>query len=149
MIKTWTGPEEKLTNISSEILGLVQNQSPNFVLLLRGQMGAGKTALTRETMYLLGLTRGTPVQSPTFSYFNDYEIEGKKFAHIDLYRMEEAMDLEDFFGISFSDYSGVFIEWPNSSLLLSDLTATHELTIELINGGEQRCYKLDTLSRRK
>ncbi|HLB53142.1 MAG TPA: tRNA (adenosine(37)-N6)-threonylcarbamoyltransferase complex ATPase subunit type 1 TsaE [Chlamydiales bacterium] len=83
--------------------------SPGDVLLLYGDLGAGKTTFVKGVASALGVE--SLVQSPTFTYLNVYE--GKfPFYHFDLYRMKNA---HDFFSMGFDEYLGVagvaLIEW--------------------------------------
>lgn len=82
------------------------------VILLRGEMGAGKSVLTRAAAAGMGVTG--PVPSPTFTILNIHEGTEIKLYHFDLYRLESAdalweMGLEEY--IPSSD-GATFIEWP-------------------------------------
>ena len=59
------------------------------ILLLQGDLGAGKTLLTKGFARWLGIDDHA-VQSPTYAYVNVYE---KKLLHIDMYRLESYEDL--------------------------------------------------------
>ena len=80
------------------------------IVLLSGDLGAGKTALVKEFVSIL--ESDDMVSSPTFSIINEYE-GASRIVHIDLYRLET---LEEALDIGIEDYieSGdwVFIEWP-------------------------------------
>lgn len=82
------------------------------VLLLHGDLGAGKTTLTQGIAVGLGVT--SPVQSPTFTLVREHEGTRLKLYHLDLYRLEDPDELED---IGYETYidpgDGVsVIEWP-------------------------------------
>lgn len=82
------------------------------VILLRGEMGAGKSVLTRAAAAGMGVEG--PVPSPTFTILNIHEGTDLKLYHFDLYRLESAdalweMGLEEY--IPSSDGAS-FIEWP-------------------------------------
>lgn len=85
---------------------------PGDVVLLRGEMGAGKSVLTRAAARALGVEG--PVPSPTFTILNIHEGRAMKLYHFDLYRLEGAdalfeMGLDEFIPAR----DGVcFIEWP-------------------------------------
>lgn len=65
---------------------LAQELTPNSVLLLSGNLGAGKTTLVQGLGEALGITE--PIVSPTFTLINEYT-EGKiPLYHIDLYRLK-------------------------------------------------------------
>ena len=84
------------------------------VLLLHGDLGAGKTTLAQG---IIATGRpGIPVQSPTFTLVNEYPATGDRPAlhHLDLYRLDGPDDLDS---IGFDDLvaSGaavVLVEWP-------------------------------------
>lgn len=87
------------------------------VVLLHGDLGAGKTTLVQGMARALAIDG--PIQSPTFGLVSDHEgvgSDGRRFMlyHLDLYRLEDAGELE---GIGFDTYlepeDGVAaIEWP-------------------------------------
>ena len=65
---------------------LAEQLTPNSVLLLRGNLGAGKTTLIQGLGEALNITE--PIVSPTFTLINEYT-EGKiPLYHIDLYRLQ-------------------------------------------------------------
>ena len=78
------------------------------VVLLYGDMGAGKTAFTKGVARGLGVT--DEITSPTYAYMNDYD--GVLY-HYDCYRLSSGEDAE---GLGLTDYfyaDGVcVIEWP-------------------------------------
>ena len=77
------------------------------VVLLNGEMGAGKTVFAKGVA--LGLGIEDEVLSPTYSYMNDY---GGKLYHFDCYRLKNGEQAE---GLGLSDYfysNGIcLIEW--------------------------------------
>ena len=77
------------------------------VVLLKGEMGAGKTAFTKGIARALGVT--AEVTSPTYAYMNDYD--GVLY-HFDCYRLSSGEDAE---ALGLTDYfygDGVcVIEW--------------------------------------
>ena len=78
---------------------------------LRGDLGAGKTTLTRGLLGRLGV-RGS-VRSPTFSLLEAYELDQLAVIHIDLYRLRDAADVR---GLGLADYDRPgyrwMVEWP-------------------------------------
>ena len=83
---------------------------PRAVVLLIGNLGAGKTTLAKGIVNGLGAAEIEEVASPTFTLIHEYG--GGKVFHIDLYRMEDARDvatlgLEDVFDRE----AVVLIEW--------------------------------------
>lgn len=90
---------------------IAQRLQPGQVVLVSGELGAGKTTLVRGACRALGVTE--PVTSPTFTIGQRYRGGGLQVSHLDLYRLEsvEGEDpglLEDYLG-----GDGVaFVEWP-------------------------------------
>ncbi len=86
------------------------------ILILKGPLGAGKTAFTKGIAEGLGITK--EVTSPTFTIMSVYEVPGhdtiKEFVHVDTYRVES---YEELLEIGFDEYLGkqdtiTIIEWP-------------------------------------
>ncbi len=103
------------------------------ILLLIGELGAGKTTLVKGLA--IGLKLQYEITSPTFTLMNTYPVEGNKIktlVHIDTYRLK---DEEELLEIGVEDYLGkpdtlCIIEWPEkiSGLLQNKKTTT--ITIE-------------------
>jgi len=82
---------------------LAQQLPPGALLLLKGNLGAGKTCLVQGLAAGLGLTE--PVTSPTFALAQHYGLApGGGFSgtdpllvHLDLYRLEQAAAADDLF----------------------------------------------------
>ena len=78
---------------------------------LRGELGAGKTALVRGAARALGVS--DPVTSPTFSIGHRYRADAVTVSHLDLYRLAS---LEQEEPELLADYLGpgriAFVEWP-------------------------------------
>lgn len=64
------------------------------IVLLFGELGSGKTLLTRGIAKGLGLEPGEYVRSPSFTLVNEYRARLPIY-HIDLYRMESFADIEN------------------------------------------------------
>jgi tRNA threonylcarbamoyladenosine biosynthesis protein TsaE len=99
----------------TEALGacIAEGLQPGDVVLLAGDLGAGKTTLIRGACRALGIT--TPVTSPTFTIGQRYSGGRMPVSHLDLYRLES---LEDEDPALLDDYlrsDGVaFVEWPGA-----------------------------------
>src|ERR1700731_3650458 len=116
----------------TESLGaqLAEDLSAGDIVLVRGELGAGKTTLVRGAAKALGV--GDVVTSPTFSIGHRYQGADVTVSHLDLYRLtalgqEEPELLDDYLVPD----SIAFVEWPeetapelrDASLLV---TLTHE-----------------------
>lgn len=80
------------------------------VLELVGDIGAGKTTLTKGIARALGINE--PVQSPTFTISRVYDSpKGLRLAHYDFYRLGEAGIMGDEIREAMDDDSVVVVEW--------------------------------------
>lgn len=79
------------------------------VVLLIGQLGAGKTTLAKGIVEGLGAAQGDEVSSPTFTLIHEY---GRRVYHIDLYRLDTEAEIETL-GLDeiFDRDAVVLIEW--------------------------------------
>jgi len=113
---------------------------PGDVLLLQGDLGAGKTTLTRALAEGLGIDPAN-VSSPTFVIAQRHENEeGPDLVHVDAYRLDEDADLDALGWDRLADGSAVLvIEWPEriAALLPSDPPPAR-LTIEHLGETERR-----------
>ena len=102
---------------------------------LRGPLGAGKTVLVKGVAEGLGMA--DTVTSPTFTFVNEYDGDGRRLTHVDLYRIESDEDLES---IGWSDVvleaDVLAVEWAERAA--GDLP-TPRLDVELVlDKGDDR-----------
>ena len=79
------------------------------VVVLSGELGAGKTKFTEGFLKYFGLDK--EISSPTFNIVNEYKKDNIKIYHFDVYRLE---DVDEFYAIGGEEYfsSGIcIIEW--------------------------------------
>ena len=93
---------------------------PGDVVLVSGDLGAGKTTFVRGALRALGVTE--PVTSPTFVVGLLYEGDAGPIAHIDLYRLAGLADedpglLDPYFGPE----TITFVEWPERAESIAEL----------------------------
>jgi tRNA threonylcarbamoyladenosine biosynthesis protein TsaE len=105
-----TGSEEQTSAAGEEVASMLV---PGDVLLLEGELGAGKTAFVRGLARGLGL-RADDVTSPTFTLIQEYRSPGTDVVlyHADLYRLtpREVDDL----GLGELSEDGILaVEWPD------------------------------------
>ena len=104
---------DHLNKISEIIL---KKLDKNDCLFLIGEIGVGKTTLTRYLINNLQKQKGlsqTEVLSPTFNLLYEYEISDYKIMHYDLYRIKETKELKHL-GIFSEELDAVkIVEWPD------------------------------------
>jgi hydrolase, P-loop family len=115
------------------------------VLELVGDIGAGKTTLTKGIARALGINE--PVQSPTFTISRVYDSpKGLRLAHYDFYRLSEAGIMGDEIREAADDDSVVVVEWagavdddlPKDRLVVKITTISEEeRLVEFHPGGKK------------
>lgn len=97
----------------TEALGarIASGLGPGDVVVVSGEVGAGKTTLIRGACRALGVT--TPVTSPTFTIGQRYGGGRLPVSHLDLYRLESLEGEDPALLDDYLDPGGVaFVEWP-------------------------------------
>ena len=101
------------------------------VVVLKGEMGAGKTVFAKGVAKGLGIK--DEITSPTYAYMNDY---GGKLYHYDCYRLSSGEDAE---GLGLTDYfygDGIcLIEWGEN---ISEVIPKTAKEVKIIRTGENK-----------
>ncbi len=106
---------------------------PGDVVLLDGEMGAGKTAFAKGVAKGLGI--GAEITSPTYAYMNSYE---GRFFHYDCYRITSEMQAESLGLCDWFDAGGIcVVEWSEN---VAGLLPPHckRVAIEKTGDGERK-----------
>jgi tRNA threonylcarbamoyladenosine biosynthesis protein TsaE len=107
---------EFITHSPEETIALgrtfVSLLTPPKIVLLRGDLGAGKTTLVKGIAAGFGAASEDDVTSPTFTLVHEYRGAGANLYHIDLYRVDTQRQLETL-GLDdlISENSVLLIEW--------------------------------------
>jgi tRNA threonylcarbamoyladenosine biosynthesis protein TsaE len=117
--------------IGAELAALIE---PGDVVVVSGEVGAGKTTLIRGAARALGVTE--PVTSPTFTIGQRYGGGRLPISHLDLYRLE-TLEGED--PALLDDYLGgdgvAFVEWPAAG---AERLGAVALEVRIAHAGGER-----------
>lgn len=110
------------------------------ILLLKGNLGAGKTTFTQ--FLLKNLDSEDEVNSPTYSIVNEYNSPKGKIYHFDLYRLK---NIEEVYDIGIEEYLDnaflCIIEWPE--VYEDELYGLNYHSMSINNTGENREITFD------
>jgi tRNA threonylcarbamoyladenosine biosynthesis protein TsaE len=139
--------EEVITHSAEETIAwgrqLAERLRPPLLLLLTGELGTGKTTLTKGIVAGLHAASEDEVTSPTFTLVHEYGT-GTKVFHGDLYRIEsfhdfETLGFEDVFAkpaiviLEWSEKFPLKTPWPQWRLLLEHLGGdSRRITLEVV-----------------
>lgn len=101
-----TNSEQETKKIAKKIASKLDK---NAVIVLSGELGAGKTKFTEGFLSYFGLEN--EISSPTFTIVNEYKNEKVTIYHFDVYRLS---DIDEFYAIGGEEYfsKGIcIIEW--------------------------------------
>lgn len=111
------------------------------VVLLHGDLGAGKSTLARAWLRALGVTGA--IRSPTYTLVERYPLaDGAEALHLDLYRIGGGAELE-FLGLDDADAALWLVEWPERG---EGALPPADLRINLSISGDGRACRLAALS---
>ena len=119
---------------------------PGLVIYLHGDLGAGKTALTRALLHAAGHVG--PVRSPTYTLSEPYRIvlggAAVNVIHFDLYRMSSPEEFLDAgFREDFNGHNICIVEWPEKA---DPVLPPPDVIVSLSVSGQGRDVELQALS---
>jgi len=122
---------------------LTELLAPPKLVLLRGELGAGKTTLVKGIAAALEAAAEEDVTSPTFTLVHEYRGPRVVIYHIDLYRVDTARELETL-GLDDlrSDNSILLIEWGEKFSRFQN-ERDLEIGLERMNQSERRIQLKD------
>lgn len=133
--------EQATVAMGKQIAKIVKSElNQGIVVYLNGDLGAGKTTITRG--FVQGMGHVGHVKSPTYTLVEPYDLVNWQVYHFDLYRLADPEELE-FMGIRdyFNENCCCFIEWPEKG---SGLLANADITINMAYQGEQRLVEFQS-----
>ena len=133
---------ETITHSAEETIALgrafAADLSPPLIVLLRGDLGAGKTTLVKGIAEGFEAARAEDVTSPTFTLIHEYHGPRATLYHIDLYRIDTERELET---LGLDDLVGpnciLLIEWGEKFPRL-ERDQNIEITLEHVGETERR-----------
>ncbi len=136
--------EDNLTDFAAKLAQAIKASHDGAIIFLNGPLGVGKTTFTRG--FLRGLGYSDKVKSPTYTLVEPYEIGELSVFHFDLYRLNDASELEHI-GIHeyFTPTSICLVEWPEKG---SPLLPNPDLICHLSFQGDEREITIEAPSER-
>ena len=130
---------EHLNFLSQKV---VEKLSKNDCIFLKGEIGVGKTTSARYLINYLQEKNGekiTEVLSPTFNLLYEYDLNGIKIMHYDLYRIRDEKELKQL-GIFLDNQDTIkIIEWPQ--LINIPLSDKLEIHLDYVKNEKEREIK--------
>lgn len=136
-------PDESATLALGACLAKAVDGIGRLIVHLQGDLGAGKTTLTRGLLRALRF-QGI-VRSPTYTLMESYPLDQRTCLHLDLYRLSDPGELE-YIGLReyLSDPVLILVEWPERA---RGVLPPPDLTVALSYAGEARKAILTAESR--
>ncbi|WP_240231752.1 tRNA (adenosine(37)-N6)-threonylcarbamoyltransferase complex ATPase subunit type 1 TsaE [Devosia lacusdianchii] len=122
---------------------LAASLQPGDLVILNGDLGAGKTALARAIIRALADDPQLEVPSPTFALVQPYETPAGPVLHADLYRLGDPREVDEL-GLLDNPQAIVLVEWAERAPEIV-AAATVTVALDIPPGGAGR---LVTISRR-
>ncbi len=115
--------KEYAKSLSEELKSLLKNNC--VIVTMNGELGAGKTTLSKYIGEHFGVEQ---MQSPSYVYIREYDINFGKLVHADLWRVEEQKDFNEL-GLDKEYKVGnlILIEWPKSFINQTNLDSSIKL----------------------
>jgi tRNA threonylcarbamoyladenosine biosynthesis protein TsaE len=130
MVEIFLADESATNAVGARLAALLR---PGDLVLLDGDLGAGKTALARAVIRALTGDPRLEVPSPTFALVQPYEAAGIPIIHADLYRLASEREIDEL-GFFDNPDAIVLVEWPARAPSLSEM-ATLRIKLSLPRHG--------------
>ena len=114
------------------------------VVLLSGELGAGKTVLAQGIGRGLGVT--DPIKSSSFVIMNEYEGATLRLFHADLYRLEDPEQVAELALDELAEKGVLVVEWPERAP--NEMPPEHLLVRLAYDGAKARTIEIDGVGAR-
>jgi tRNA threonylcarbamoyladenosine biosynthesis protein TsaE len=141
-MKRFLPDEAATTAFGQELLDALPEDLAGWTLLLKGELGAGKSTLARAFIKAAGHTGAVP--SPTYTLVEPYTLARGNIYHVDLYRVSGEDELR-YLGWNELDDGCRIVEWPDRA---PGLTGQADLGLTLTYDGAGRAVEVKGLSGR-
>jgi tRNA threonylcarbamoyladenosine biosynthesis protein TsaE len=116
--------EEATEALATQLAAAMPPRTAGLTLLLRGELGAGKSTFARALIRALGHKGAVP--SPTYTLVEPYDLPGGMVYHVDLYRVTSEDELR-YLGWTELDDGFRIVEWPERA---PGITAQADICVE-------------------
>ncbi|MDH3548743.1 MAG: tRNA (adenosine(37)-N6)-threonylcarbamoyltransferase complex ATPase subunit type 1 TsaE [Gammaproteobacteria bacterium] len=141
-MKHFLSDEAATIAFGQAVLDALPADLAGWTLLLRGELGAGKSTFARALIRAAG--HEGPVPSPTYTLVEPYSLSRGNIYHVDLYRVSDEEELR-YLGWNELDDGCRIVEWPDRAPGITDQA---DLSLTLTYDGEGRTADLVGLSDR-
>jgi len=128
--------------LAREMFAALPGELAGWTILLRGELGAGKSTFARAFIKAAG--QQGPVPSPSYTLVEPYKLASGNIYHIDLYRVSDEEELH-YLGWNELDDGLRLVEWPERAPGLKDEA---DVMLELEYAGRSRLARVNALNER-
>ena len=137
------GDDDATTAFAQTLAAMLR---PGDVVLLNGDLGAGKSAVARGIIRTLVGDPRLEVPSPSFALVQPYSAGGWNILHADLYRLQDAREIDEL-GLLDDPQALVLVEWPERAPELRE-RATVRIDLGVPANGVGRTVSVETVDGR-
>ena len=141
-MKSYLSNEAATAALARQVWDVLPDDLAGWTLLLRGELGAGKSTFARALITAAGHKGAVP--SPTYTLVEPYSVSKAKLYHVDLYRVADEEELR-YLGWNELDDGFRMVEWPERAPGLHEQA---DLELCLAYQDEGRVAELTAVSQR-
>ena len=141
-MKLYLPNEAATAALARQVWAVLPDDLAGWTLLLRGELGAGKSTFARALIKAAGHDGAVP--SPTYTLVEPYSVSNAKLYHVDLYRVADEEELR-YLGWNELDDGFRLVEWPERAPGLQEQA---DLELCLAYKDEGRVAELTAVSQR-